>query len=195
MFFLGILLLPPLTAVILRPPFLLVRYFALSIPFLLLLLARTLGGLAARGSRGRWLHAAVLGAILAGNAYHVAVFLRVGRGHYREAVDYMLEHTQGPDVTVTSDHDFRNKLMLWFYVPLAKLPKKVVYVPLWSAPPEGVEWLIRHSLEKDPHPPFETKVGPLTYRLEYRAPFFGELSGFHWFVYRRAEQPRTVPGG
>lgn len=190
-FFLGILALPPLSVVVLRPPFLLVRYFVLTIPFLLLLLARAVGA----GPRGRWVAAALLIVALAGNVAHIAAFLRIGRGHYLEAVDYMLTHTQGPDVSVTSDHDFRNRMMLGFYVPRGGLPKKVIYTSLSALPPEGTEWLIRHSLERDPRLPAETQVGSLTYRLEYRAPFFGELSGFHWFLYRRDDRSRTERGG
>lgn len=184
-FLLGILLLPPLSAAVLRPPFLVVRYFVVSVPFLILLVARTLERLRTRDPRGRWLSLAVLASFLVGSAAHVSVFLRVGRGHYREAVDHMLESTPGEEVSVTSDHDFRNRMMLSFYVPYGKRPKRIVYTPLAAVPPEGTEWLIRHSLEREPRPPAETRVGATTYRLEYRAPFFGELSGFHWFLYRR----------
>jgi len=184
-FHLAILLLPPLVAVALRPPFLIVRYFMVAVPFLILLVARTLHRVAARGPRGRWLSAALLASFLVGSAAQVFVFLRVGRGHYREVVDHMLASTPGDEVSVTSDHDFRNRMMLSYYVPYGTPPKRVVYTPLAAVPPEGTEWLIRHSLERDPRPPAESRVGDLRYQLVYRAPFFGELSGFHWFLYRR----------
>ncbi len=190
-FFAALLVVPALVCVVARPPFIHVRYFMAGFPFLLLLLGEALCPLAKRGTRGRLTLALLVALVVAGNAYHIATFLRVGRGHYAEAVSYMFDHTRGPDVTVTSDHDFRNGLLLDFYAPRVNSTKKLAYSSLSAVPGTAPEWLILHRFERDPTMPRALVLkGALRYRLVYHAPYFGELSGFHWFIYQR-----LPPGG
>ena len=181
------LLLPPLVLLLAQPSVLVVRYLIVTTPFLVLLLARALDRAASRGLPGRVLAALALALMLYGNGANLRVFLTIGRGHYREAVAFIRARTLGPQATVTSDHDFRNPMMLWFYAPPIEDQKPVVYSPLSQLPEGGTEWLITHSLDREPGVPERRTVGMVAYRLAFTAPYFGELSGFHWHVYRRLE--------
>ena len=182
-----VLTLPPLTLLVLQPSVLGVRYLIVTTPFLILMLARALGRAASRGLPGRSLAGLAFAAMLFGNGARLQPFLTIGRGHYREAVAFIRARTPGPEATVASDHDFRNRMMLWFYAPPTPGLKPLVYTSISHPLEGGTEWLITHSLDRAPRVPERRTVGNVTYRLAYTAPYFGELSGFHWYVYRRLE--------
>jgi hypothetical protein len=190
-----VLLLPPLTLLLVQPSVLVVRYLIVTTPFLILMLARALDRVSSRGLPGQALAALAFALMLFGNGAHLQAFLTTGRGHYREAVAFIRAGTPGPQATVTSDHDFRNPMMLWFYAPPDPAQKPLVYYSLSHPPEGGTEWLITHSLDRAPGVPERRTVGNVAYRLAYAAPYFGELSGFHWHVYRRleAETSRAAP--
>ncbi len=176
------LLLAPLVVVtVVRPPFLFLRYFLVTVPFLLLLLAQLL---CRAFRRAPVVTALVASAILASNIYDTAHFLRIGRGHYVELVSYIGRYA-GTHTSVTSDHDSRTTMLLAYYVPRLGLRPRVDYHSLVELPAEGTDWLITHSFERDPTPPLVERRGHWSYRLVYHAPYFGELSGFHWFLYQK----------
>lgn len=54
-------------------------------------------------------------------------FLKNGRGHYLDAVMYLAEHTKDKIITVGSDHDFRNEMVLSFYAKYLPSGKEIVY--------------------------------------------------------------------
>jgi hypothetical protein len=91
------------------------RYFLISAAFLLLLLSHALAGLARIERFGRPLYALVVVAFLAGNTIHTIRLIEVGRGAYRDGVVMMEQQTFGPHITIGSDHDYRNGLVLDFY--------------------------------------------------------------------------------
>lgn len=184
--------LPPLTLLLLQPSVLGVRYLIVTTPFLILMLARALGRAASRGLPVRALAALAFAAMLFGNGARLQPFLTIGRGHCREAVALIRARTQGPQATVASDHDFRNPLMLWFYAPPTPGLKPLAYTSISHLLEGGTEWLITHSLDRAPHPPERRTVGNVAYRLAYTAPYFGEFSGFHWYVYKRLEAETSV---
>jgi hypothetical protein len=155
------------------------RYFIVNAAFLLLLLAR----LAARAwEAGGWRRrsAAVLLLVsLTGSGIHAAALLRYGRGDYSGTLRFMVRHTRGSMVTVASDHNFRNPMLLAFYSdyvvkklayytpgpwPLSGLDpqsvalyadfitRKLDYHADGQWPPLGPEWFIRHSLRQDSLP-------------------------------------------
>jgi hypothetical protein len=160
------------------------RYFLVAVPFVLLLLARVL----ARGLRSGDLVRLVCGvavlAFVVGNGARVADFLRHGRGHYREALEYCVEQTPpGRAVTIGSDHDFRNRMVIDHHA--RSFPGRVIeYVPedRWSA--ADPIWVFVHDFEDEPRPAASV-VGPngrgYTYAATYR---YSGLSGWNWHVYR-----------
>jgi hypothetical protein len=110
--------------------------------------------------------------------------LTVGRGHYRELAMYLVANTFGAQITVSSDHEARTRMVLGYYfehVPLSgKTPKYIGYDS-----PTPPEWLLTHSQQIDPPEPKDL-IGPwgAAYALEEKFPYYG-LSGWHWFLYHR----------
>jgi hypothetical protein len=161
------------------------RYFLVAVPFVLLLLARLL----ARGFRAggliRFACAAVVLAFVIGNGVRVADFLRHGRGHYRDALAYCVGHTPpGRAVTVGSDHDFRNRMVIDYHA--RSFPGRTIeYVPRDRWTGSAPVWMIVHDFEPEPRPE-PTVVGPNGLSYTHAATFrYSGLSGWNWHVYRR----------
>jgi hypothetical protein len=185
------------------------RYFFQSFLFFLILLAYVLADLARRGPAGKVAAGVAVGLICAGNLGEVADFLRGdGRGHFRRALEYIAEQSDGREVTVTSDSDLRVPKMLAFYNHYQKPPLRYEYVGLddWKerafrygslAGPTGrfgysrlhtAEWLIVESPEhvvRDPPDRLEFPgAADATYELEAKYEV-GARGGWDWYVYRR----------
>jgi hypothetical protein len=167
-----------------RPQALFVRYFLGSVAFLLLLLAELFGGMIRRGGRQRLAACLLLAAILAGNAWHTAWLLRVGRGDYLGALRYMAEHTLGRTVTIGSDHDFRNRFVLAYYTKYLGDAKDVVYYDQDAWPQQGPEWLLLHRISEGKPPPTVLPKSGHRYRLVKHYPH-AALSGWDWYVYHK----------
>ncbi len=184
------LLLAPACVVVARGrefPFWSERHFLVCVPFLLLLLARLLVHVANSGRRGRAAAILFVALYVTGNSVRTFDFLRFGRGQYREAVEYMFAHSTEPAVTVGSDHDFRNSMLLTYYSRFAPKERQLVYVGEDAWPREGPRWLILHSTDEDrvaePQYVFADRV---EYRLAKQFPFSG-VSGWRWDLYERRD--------
>jgi hypothetical protein len=155
------------------------RHFLVGLAFLLVLAA----GLAS-STRARFVLAALF---LCASALHVVPFLRHGRGAYADAVRFLRDESIAEGhVSVAGDHDFRNQLVLFFYAE--RTPgKPLVYHEqgTWSSP--APEWYLAHRQDGDPRPAEAlVSVHGDAYRLVRVFPY-GGLSGWDWFVYRRAQ--------
>lgn len=169
-FYAAVISIPLWLALVLDPPFLFPRYFLVSIAFVPLLAASLVGALGRR--RGAVLLALLLGA----NAWGWIRFAREGRGHYQEALERILEPAPGDDVAVTvtvgSDQDFRNEMIVDFYRErLGERARRLTYVPRQSGAAEF--W-----------------IGSLSGSTCDRCPLLGiypssALSGATWRLYRR----------
>jgi hypothetical protein len=160
------------------------RYFLLSVPFLLILLGRILARCLRRGPAMRVAAAVVLLGFTLGNLVLVADFLRVGRGHYRAAIRYMMEHNPGHVVSVGSDHDWRNFAVLQYYVRNYFPEKYFDYVPeeRWSR--SAPYWVLLHQRYWEPVP--DRRIigyNGLPYTLQQVFPYAG-ASGWSWYLYR-----------
>jgi hypothetical protein len=159
------------------------RYFLISAAFLLLLLSHALAGLLRIERIGRPLYALIVVAFLAGNTIHTIRLIAVGRGAYREAVVMMEQQTIGPQITVGSDHDYRNGSVLDFYRLQLPLSKDMIYFQTDGWPENGPEWVVLHSKEAGYRAPDAAVRHGNTYRLVRQFPYAG-LSGWHWAVYQ-----------
>jgi 4-amino-4-deoxy-L-arabinose transferase-like glycosyltransferase len=176
----------------LRPQMIPFRYFLIGSAFALLLCADlAAAGLRAGGVRRA---AAALALLLFafGNAAHWRAFTEKGRGHFREALQTMARETPGDVVTVASDHDFRNRLVLQYYARELPDGKRLAYVPRDRFRLQQPEWLIRHAPSRPAQPAQQIAVDGTPYRLfaEYD---HAAISGFYWALYRRqdaASDPR-----
>jgi hypothetical protein len=184
----GIFLVPIVVVLVARPAWLYPRYFLVSLLFLQLLVSWFLA-LVYRRPYGKFAYVLIMAAILGGNAILTARLLTYGRGGYHAAVRYLLEESTGERVIVGSDHDFRNKMVLAFYLLRAGDRDRVVYVEYGQWPPEGPEWIVFHHVEQN-FKPAETAKDDRgnTYKLTRVFPFAG-LSGFHWALYHNQNRP------
>jgi hypothetical protein len=208
-FAIAIFLAPAAVLALLRPDVLAVQYFLVDVAFGLLALAGLLAAGWRRGGAARLGVALALALFAAGNAAHIARLYRFGRGGYHAGMLRMAERTPGPVLSVTSDHDDRNGMLLRFYeerLPAGRrlevLPSALQFPvrPLAGTPrPEGLlpapgaEWLILHRIGPagEPAAALADRHGTV-YQLEETLPYAG-LSGWHWFLYRKQGRPASAP--
>jgi hypothetical protein len=95
----------------------------------------------------------------------------------------MEKDSSNATITVGSDNDFRNKMVIAFYSRFLSKQRPLRYLDqtLWTSEPP--EWIILHSLDESamPEPWISTAEGRI-YRLTKPERFFGN-SGFSWFLY------------
>jgi len=179
-----IYLMPFLCAVLIQPEFFSPRYFLVILPFAYVAPAMLLARLVGTRQR-RMVLGAVLALFLAGQAHLYFNFLRVGRGHFAEALEYMMKHSPSPRVTVGSNQDFRSSVELAYYAPRVLRNRQLVYVPQENHASFQPDWYILHEEGYEaPGPAVLNAAGdPAWYRVAY----FGaaELSGQAWTIYSR----------
>jgi hypothetical protein len=125
---------------------------------------------------------------LAGNVQRTIDLITVGRGGYRQAVEFMAGQTSGSDIRVGSDHDFRNKMVLQYYLQYLPSDRRLLYFDKNQWPAGGPEWIITHSQIADFNPPWVIEIqGYAKYFLSGNFKYKG-LSGFHWALYRQQSQ-------
>jgi hypothetical protein len=125
---------------------------------------------------------------LAGNVQRTIDLMTVGRGGYRQAVEFMAAQTYGSEIRVGSDHDFRNKMLLQYYSQYLPSDKRLLYFEKNKLPAGGPEWIITHSQKADFNPPQVIEIqGNVKFFLSGHFKYKG-LSGFHWALYRRQSQ-------
>jgi hypothetical protein len=193
----AIFVLPAAALLMTRPAVIYPRYFLVSMLFLQLLISWGLVQLLHRARHGKILYVLFLIAILAGNAMATTRLLAVGRGGYQAAVRFMLEHAADNELTVGSDHDFRNGLVLQYYFQRSGSHRGLVYYSLGQWPQAGPEWVLIHSQEATfaPRETLRDEAGN-AYVLQAVFPYSG-LSGWHWAVYRngnRQDGPANTSG-
>jgi hypothetical protein len=187
-FFLGmIFVFPILLTIVYGSDYIYVRHFIIAITFLLILAGFVLDELWRRGLPGKAVCVLLLLAYFAANGPHVASLLTYGRGHYDEAVRFLIAHSNRPLVTVGGDHDTRVLPVLVFYAKEAAGRTKVAYYKQDIWPPEGPEWLICHKKPAETRAPPDDKVRAIAgddnpYEL-VKAYSTAPLSGLQWFLY------------
>lgn len=167
------------------------RYFVIPVALTALTFAWALARLWNAGTRR--IRSAVLVACalyLAGNGTHIARLLTYGRGAYIEALDFMARETEGDEIAVGSDFDFRNKMVLGYYQAYLPEPKYITYLDVEQRQQRPCEWLVVHDLDRRARPEAELQFGRTRYTLQKFYPYAG-LSGWSWSVYRR-ESSRTA---
>ena len=148
-----------------------------------MLLSRVLVGCYRKSIGGKVFFFVVLTIFSFGNIQRTSDLLKLGRGHYRDAVLYMAERTIGSKILVGSDHDIRNEMLLSFYKRFLPAENDLVYLSRKSCSELEPEWFITHSLKKEFEPPLSIKdERGRSYSLARSFRRSG-TAGFHWFVY------------
>jgi hypothetical protein len=185
-FFAGVIVVfPVFLAIVQGSEAVYVRYFIVSIAFLLLLCSFVLASLYYQGLCGKTICALLLVAYLVANGWHVATLFQYGRGRSSEAIRYLREHSETSPATIGADHDFRIGMVLLFCGPEVKGSRKCQFCQRDSWPRQGPEWIICHKESFEPPLPPKTKiVDGAGNEYEFVKTFpAAPLSGLHWFLY------------
>ena len=114
--FYAVLIVAPIGLIaILLPVPLSVRYFMVSVAASLVLLSSGYAALLRRAAAGRGIGLTLLAVFVAGNAVNTGNLLRFGRGQYLAALRFMEKNSDAREVVITSDHDFRNGMLVNYY--------------------------------------------------------------------------------
>lgn len=141
------------------PPFFYARYLAVLVPLFYVFVAYLAAEAAERLPRGRWLAAAMVALLVAGQVMQSRELIGRGRGAYPQAVEAILAGSQDLPVTVGGDHDFRNSVLLGFYASRAR-PGAIRYLWREDWPAEGPDWYIHHVVPGvTKPPPSEISIG------------------------------------
>ena len=165
------------------------RYFLVNVYLLYLLAALAIGKLwDVYAKRTRWLITGALAAWTLGNLLLSVQLWEVGRGHYKDALEFISGNTGGGAARIGATEDFRTGVLVWYYaryLPAAKRPEVVEVNSLAQVRPE---WLLSTiSPYEMPELPLRiTMVPGLQYVLVKQFPSV-QLSGFTAGVYRRAD--------
>jgi hypothetical protein len=186
-FFVTTIFAAPALVMLSRPSSLYERFFYLSVLFYLLPLSYVLMGYLRAGGWQRDLAFLALALIVVANGWQNVQFLRYGRGQYLNALRDIAKNSRSADITVQTDHDFRNQLMLSYYCSRFLNEYQWLYQPQDSPAERPTEWAILHSFDPNYVPASRIfDAHKHRYDFEKLYPYYG-LSGFHWAVYRRAD--------
>ena len=172
------------------------RYIFVAVPLLLMLVGIELGDWAARG---RWIGGTVTTIALAGfcvcNFFPTLQFLRLGRGQYLQALEFIVQHTGGRDVILGADTHPKSTLMVLeyyqSYVPTDGHRLLTLRGEQWNG--QWPQWIITEQV-----------YGPgLTMRDQDGVPYIcraiflngGVASGIFWAVYESATGSAFVRPG
>jgi hypothetical protein len=186
---------------ILLPVSLSVRYFMISVAASLVLLSSGYAALLRREVAGLGIGLTLLAIFVAGNAVNTGNLLRFGRGQYLAALRFMEKNSGGREVVITSDHDFRNAMLVNYYKRYLARPDSTQYVDRVTLDEQyvrtnrrslGAEWLIFHRFDLPKQPERVTDIYGNNYKLVsiYR---YSDLSGWNWLLYHNLNRPPVTP--
>jgi hypothetical protein len=186
---------------ILLPVPLSVRYFIISVAASLVLLSTGYAALLHRGVARRGIGLTLLAVFVAGNAVNTGNLLRFGRGQYLAALRFMEKNSNGQEVVITSDHDFRNGMLVNYYKRYLERADYTQYVDkamldeenvrTKGAPP-GAEWLVLHRFDLTNQRERVNDIYGNNYKLVsiYR---YSDLSGWNWLIYHNLNRRSVAP--
>ncbi len=200
-FYAVIIVAPMAVIAIKRPEQLYVRYFMISVAISLLLLAAGWAAIMRRGLAGLVTGLVLLAIFVTGNAVNTVNLLRFGRGQYLAALHFMEMHSNGRKVVITSDHDFRNGMLVNYYKGYLERPNYTQYVDGATLREEnvrtkgaslGAEWLILHRFDLTLRPARVADEYGNNYKLVsiYR---YSDLSGWNWLLYHNLNRLPVTP--
>ena len=131
--------------------------------------------------------ALLMAVMLAGNIVHAARFTLIGRGHYLQALRYILRESPVEPIHVASNSDFRTSLLLAFYTRYLPRERQIVYhsrQEMNRSP--TVDWWIVEFLDRHQHVPQQLDTAHGSFALQRYYDFYGP-SGCGWAVYRHLQ--------
>jgi hypothetical protein len=187
-FFITVIFIAPATVFIVhKPEILFVRYFLISIFFGYIVSSYLLADIYRKSRSGRIFVSIILLLFLLANGLQVIKLLNYGRGGYLKAMHYIAENTPPrEDITIATDHPFRNGMIIEYYKRFLPKEKKIITVYRYKDP-FIPQWIIFHYFDK---PDTISKTIKDSYNhsftlskiFDYAGP-----SGWGWIIYKKAE--------
>jgi hypothetical protein len=176
----------------LLPVALSVRYFIISVAASLVVLSSGCAVMLRRGVAGRDMALVLLAVFIAGNAVSTANLLRFGRGQYLAALRFMEKNSGGREIVITSDHDFRNGMLVNYYKRDLARPDSIRYANGETLNESGADWFILHRFELTRRPDRVTDEYGNAYQLVkiYR---YSDNSGWNWLLYHNLNRLPVTP--
>ncbi len=173
------------TVLVIRPEFVVPRYFFVAIPFVLIAVASLLDRGFSGGGAARLAAGGAIAFMLFGSLPRDVALIDGGRGHYREAVEFMADHG-GPVVSVSgTDPRWVRVLIDGYYAQFRPDVRfEVRESPGRSGGPPA-QWYLDSNWARNYRAPefVEPGDGRARYRFVEHYPF-ASLSGWHWYLYR-----------
>jgi hypothetical protein len=168
------------------------RYFLVPIAFALLVISDLIAGWWRSGRTGQLGSLAVCLVYLVANGGWTVRLLDHGRGDYSRAIAWIASQAQDRDQTVGSDHDFRNGMIFNYYASRLGSPaSRLHYVDQEDVPRHGTDWMILHDFDGDAARPRAISDGYGNIYHSRRTFRHRSLTGFNWWLYRRAGTPNN----
>jgi hypothetical protein len=185
LFWIGAVVGPVVLIAALSPPFLFPRYFLVPLFFSLLIAARCLSRMFARGWAARCLAGLTLAGFLVGSGAALSAAARDRYRNHAHAVGVIASVGHNP-VRVTSESlDQWTELPLRFYGAEQHVLHRLQYIPRRSIPRDGaaVDWVVEPAQPCSP-PPAATRTlpGGAVFVLRHSFPVCGP-SGMAWHLY------------
>ncbi|MCE9590173.1 MAG: hypothetical protein K8S99_06580 [Planctomycetes bacterium] len=178
---------PTVMIAVFRPIYLFERYFLVSVAFLLLSLPWLITAIPMRSRAAVVLASLGVAVFLTANGVHTYRLVTLGRGGYVVTLKWIAAHSRRPLITIGSNQDFQNGILIEFYGRHMPPTPRLVYLsePQW--PVEGPEWFIANTQSQGVAPPTEmTDRYGVHYDLA-AVSRYAALSGWHWFLYHNRD--------
>jgi hypothetical protein len=190
-FYAVVILAPAAVIAIQQPEQFYVRYLMISVAIFLLLLSSAYASTLRQGLAGPAIGVALLSLYVIGNSVNTINLLRFGRGQYLAALHFIEAQSQDRGVVITSDHDFRNGMLVNYYKRYLAQPDFIQYANGSTLNEHGANWLLLHRFEFTGWPDQVIDVYRNTYKL-VRVFRYSDLSGWNWLLYQNVNPP-AVP--
>ncbi|MFZ9682143.1 MAG: hypothetical protein ACO3DQ_02915 [Cephaloticoccus sp.] len=180
----GVVLAPALTLWASPSTLVFPRYFLVNVVLALPIIAHGLAWIWHTGRGGRAVVLTAVGLFLVGNSLPVVDLAVAGRGQYSAALRDIGNLAQAREISVSSDHDFRNGLLIDYYRGAVGPAHTLAYYPVDQTPPWGVQWVLLHRLDSQPEPPAMIADARGNRYVRERRYAHAALSGWDWYLYR-----------
>ena len=130
---------------------------------------------------------------LATNGWEFSQFAIHGRGHFDRTTRWLVAEIEksrkspGERQLIGTDHDFRNGMVLSFYLTRLSKDPGIDFRKQGQWPQSGVDWVIAHNVERGFQPQKEIRVESQVYDLVYAERFHAPI-GWNWAIYHRHER-------
>ena len=178
-----------------------VRYFIISVAVSLVLLSSGYAALLRRGVAGVGIGLTLLAVFVAGNAVNTVIYSDLAAASTSPRFVSWKKIPTVEKSSITSDHDFRNAMLVNYYKRYLERPDYIRYMDGPALDAEyvrakgaslGAEWLILHRFDLREHPERVTDHFGNNYQLMtiYR---YSDLSGWNWLLYHNLNRPPVTP--